>query len=58
MHRYLKIYFILVKQELKRITEYKGDFIVGIIGFGLTQIFNFVFWRLFLKYSKSERLGI
>lgn len=43
MHRYLKIYFILVKQELKRITEYKGDFIVGIIGFGLTQIFNSVF---------------
>ncbi len=42
MHR------IFVIQELKRMMEYKGDFIVGIIGFLLGQFFNLLFiWIIF-----------
>ena len=42
MHR------IFVAQELKRMMEYKSDFIIGIIGFLLGQFFNMLFlWIIF-----------
>lgn len=42
MHR------IFVTQELKRMMEYKGDFIVGIIGFLMVQCSNLLFlWIVF-----------
>lgn len=41
--RALKIYKIFTVQELKRIMEYKGDFIVGVIAFLITQGFNILF---------------
>lgn len=46
--RMLKMHRIFVSQELKRMMEYKGDFIVGIIGFLLGQLFNLMFlWIVF-----------
>ncbi len=44
--RALKIHRIFVAQELKRMMEYKGDFIVGIIGFLLIQASNMLFLTL------------
>lgn len=46
--RMLKMHRIFVSQEIKRMMEYKGDFIVGIIGFLLNQFFNLLFlWIIF-----------
>lgn len=46
--RMLRMHRIFVTQELKRMMEYKGDFIVGIIGFLLGQFFNLMFlWIIF-----------
>lgn len=46
--RMLRMHRIFVSQELKRMMEYKGDFIVGIIGFLLGQFFNLLFlWIIF-----------
>lgn len=46
--RMLRMHRIFVTQELKRMMEYKGDFIVGIIGFLLGQFFNLLFlWIIF-----------
>ena len=44
--RMLRMHRIFVTQELKRMMEYKGDFIVGIIGFLLGQFFNLLFFKL------------
>ena len=44
----LRMHRIFVTQEMKRMMEYKGDFIVGIIGFLLGQFFNLMFiWIIF-----------
>lgn len=46
--RMFKMHRIFVGQELKRMMEYKGDFIIGIIGFLLAQAFNLLFlWIIF-----------
>ena len=46
--RALKIHRIFMAQEFKRMMEYKGDFIVGIIGFFLVQLSNLLFlWIIF-----------
>lgn len=46
--RMLRMHKIFVAQELKRMMEYKGDFIVGIIGFLLAQCTNMLFlWIIF-----------
>lgn len=48
MKRIFRMHRIFIAQELKRMMEYKGDFIVGIIGFLLGQFFNLVFlWIIF-----------
>ncbi len=48
IRRMLRMHRIFVGQELKRMMEYKGDFIVGIIGFLLAQAFNLLFlWIIF-----------
>ena len=48
IRRALRIHRIFIAQELKKMMEYKGDFIVGIIGFLLTQCSNLLFlWLIF-----------
>ncbi len=43
-----KIHRIFIAQEFKRMMEYKGDFIVGIIGFLMIQMSNLLFlWIIF-----------
>lgn len=41
--RALKMHRIFIAQELKRMMEYKGDFLTGVIGFLITQLFNVLF---------------
>lgn len=46
--RLFRMHRIFVSQELKRMMEYKGDFLVGIAGFLLNQFFNLMFlWIIF-----------
>ena len=46
--RMFRMHKIFVAQELKRMMEYKGDFIVGIIGFLFAQCTNMLFlWIIF-----------
>ena len=46
--RMFRIHRIFMAQEFKRMMEYKGDFIVGIIGFFLSQLANLLFlWVIF-----------
>ncbi len=48
--RMLKMHRIFVSQELKRMMEYKGDFLVGIIGFLMGQCLNLLFlWIIFAQ---------
>ncbi len=48
--RMLKMHRIFVFQELKRMMEYKGDFLVGIIGFLMGQCLNLLFlWIIFAQ---------
>lgn len=48
--RALRIHRIFMAQEFKRMMEYKGDFIVGIIGFLLVQLSNLLFlWIIFSR---------
>lgn len=47
--RALKIHCIVVKQELKRIMEYKSDFIIGIIGFVIGQCLNLLFINIIFE---------
>lgn len=46
--RMLRMHRIFIAQEFKRMMEYKGDFIVGIIGFLMVQCSNLLFlWIIF-----------
>ncbi len=48
--RLFRMHRIFVVQELKRMTEYKGDFIVGVVGFLLAQVANLLFlWIIFTQ---------
>ena len=48
--RAFKIHRIFIAQELKRMMEYKGDFLVGIAGFLLNQFFQLTFiWIIFSR---------
>lgn len=48
--RMLRMHRIFVVQELKRMMEYKGDFIIGIIGFLAVQVSNLLFlWLVFRR---------
>ena len=48
IRRALRIHRIFIAQELKKMMEYKGDFIVGITGFLMTQCSNLLFlWLIF-----------
>lgn len=46
IRRALRMHRIFVSQELKRMMEYKGDFIIGIIGFLFVQASNLLFLSL------------
>lgn len=41
--RAMKMHRIFIVQELKRMMKYKGDFLTGVIGFLITQVFNILF---------------
>lgn len=41
--RAIKMHRIFIVQELKRMMEYKGDFLTGVIGFLISQVFNILF---------------
>ncbi len=46
--RALRLHSIFMIQEMKRMMEYKGDFLIGIFGFFLGQFFNMLFiWIIF-----------
>lgn len=48
IRRAMRIHRIFIAQELKRMMEYKGDFIVGVIGFLLVQCSNLLLlWLIF-----------
>lgn len=50
LKRLFRMHRIFVVQELKRMVEYKGDFVVGVIGFLLVQISNLLFlWIIFAQ---------
>lgn len=50
IRRALRIHRIFIAQELKRMMEYKGDFIVGVIGFLMIQFSNLLFlWIIFSR---------
>ena len=39
LRRAMKMHRIFIVQELKRMMEYKGDFLTGVIGFLIVQVF-------------------
>lgn len=48
IRRMFRMHRIFIAQEFKRMMEYKGDFVVGIIGFLLAQCSNLLFlWIIF-----------
>ena len=50
LKRALRMYFIFASQELKRMMEYKADFVIGIIGFFMAQVSNLLFlWLIFAR---------
>ena len=52
--RMFRIHRIFIAQELKRMMEYKGDFIVGVIGFLMVQCSNLLF--LWIVFSQIPNL--
>ena len=44
--RAAKMHRIFIVQELKRMMEYKGDFLTGVIGFLIVQVFNILFLNI------------
>lgn len=52
--RALRIHRIFIAQEFKRMMEYKGDFIVGVISFFLVQLSNLMF--LWIVFSRIPNL--
>lgn len=53
--RAIKIHRIFVRQELQRFLEYRSDFIMGIIGFLIGQIFNLMY--LWIVFANIPSLG-
>ena len=53
IRRALRIHRIFIAQELKKMMEYKGDFIVGVIGFLLVQCSNLLFFFFFFANIPS-----
>ena len=48
LKRVFRLYRIFVAQKLKRMMEYKGDFLIGIVGFFMVQVTNLLFlWTVF-----------
>ncbi len=59
IRRMFRIHRIFLVQELKRMMEYKGDFVVGIIGFLLIQLSNLLFlWIIFSQIPDLEGWSI
>lgn len=46
----LKMHRVFMAQEIKRMMEYKGDFLIGVVGFLMGQCFNLLFlWLIFAQ---------
>lgn len=46
--RAFRMYVVFMKQDLKRMIEYKGDFLIGVAGVLLGELFNMLFlWIIF-----------
>ena len=54
--RATKMHRIFIVQELKRMMEYKGDFLTGVIGFLIVQVFNILFLNIIWKYMQTIRI--
>lgn len=52
--RLLKMQRIFIAQDLKKMMEYKGDFLIGILGFLISQVFNILF--LVIIFSQIPNL--
>ena len=46
LRRAMKMHRIFIVQELKRMMEYNGDFLTGVIGFLIVQVFNLLFLNI------------
>ncbi|WP_195410890.1 ABC-2 family transporter protein [Ruminococcus sp. BSD2780120874_150323_B10] len=46
LRRAMKMHRIFIVQELKRMMEYKGDFLTSVIGFLIVQVFNILFLNI------------
>ena len=55
MHRLFKIYRILVAQNLKRVMEYKADFLTGAVSFLIDQTIGIAF--IFIIFSQIPQLA-
>ncbi len=55
MHRLFKIYRILVAQNLKRVMEYKADFLTGAVSFLIDQAIGIAF--IFIIFSQIPQLA-
>lgn len=53
LHRASKMHRIFIAQELKRMMEYKGDFLTGVIGFLINQMFNILFLSIIFSQIPS-----
>lgn len=53
LRRMFRMHRIFVSQELKRMMEYKGDFLVGIVGFLLVQLSTLLFLRIIFSNIPS-----
>lgn len=51
--RIFRMHRIFVSQELKRMMEYKGDFLVGIVGFLLVQLSTLLFLKIIFSNIPS-----
>src|SRR5574344_2052723 len=48
LKRMFRMHRIFISQDFKRMLEYKGDFLTGVIGFLIAQLFNILFlWIIF-----------
>ena len=53
MKKYQRMHLIFIRQYLKQIVEYKGDFVVGVLGVFLTQGLNLLFLNIIFQNIPS-----
>ena len=53
MKRVFRLHRIFISQHLKRLMEYKVDFVVGVLGVFLTQGLNLLFLNVLFQHIPS-----